>query len=94
MARIYSHDGYLAADGLQGREVSDLACRLADEWGEAVELHDDDGTWRVHPAVDGVRAPADPVADDYASCDACGAFAYEAAGCGECRDVLTGVAHD
>jgi hypothetical protein len=44
--------------------------------------------------VDGVRAPADPVADDYASCDACGAFAYEAAGCAECREVLTGVGHE
>jgi hypothetical protein len=97
MARIYSHDGYIAADGLQGCETCDealqLAQRLADEWGEWVELHDDDGTWRVHPAVDGVRAPADPVADDYASCDACGAFAYEAAGCAECREVLTEVGH-
>ena len=94
MARIYSHDGYVAADGLQGCETCDealqLACRIADEWDEAVELEDDDGTWRVHPVGDdGVRELADRIAeaprhgviewddepDDYAVCHTCGQHA-------------------
>jgi hypothetical protein len=67
MARIYSHDGYLAADGLQGCETCDealqLAQRIADEWGEAVELEDDDGTWRVYPADAGGERDVLPASD-------------------------------
>ena len=68
MARIYSHDGYVAADGLQGCTVCDeawqTACRIADEWGEPVELEDDDGNWRVYPVGDdGVREAADRIAE-------------------------------
>jgi hypothetical protein len=66
MATIYSHDGYVAADGLQGCETCDeaiqLAHRIADEWGETVELEDDDGTWHVYPTDDnGVRPAATEV---------------------------------
>jgi hypothetical protein len=80
MVRIYSHDGYVAADGLQGCKTCDealrLAERLADEWGEAVELEDDDGTWQVFPADDtGVRPAAVEVPDDYAVCESCGQHA-------------------
>ncbi len=57
MARIWSTDGYLAADGLQGCTVCDealqMAQRLADEWGEPVELEDDDGDWIIHPTNEG-----------------------------------------
>ncbi len=65
MARVWSTDGYLAADGLQGCEVCDEAIqtaqRIADEWGEAVELEDDDGSWLGYQAVDGERPAAQSV---------------------------------
>lgn len=60
MARVYSHDGYIAADGLHGCTVCDEAIqtarRIADEWDEPVELEDDDGNWWVYPiGADGGR---------------------------------------
>lgn len=69
MARIYSHDGYIAADGLQGCTVCDEALiaarRLADEWDEPVELEDDDGAWYVFPRdATGVRPGRVEVAGD------------------------------
>ena len=67
MARIYSHDGYLAADAYAidhcGESALEHACRIADEWDEAVELEDDDDSWHVYPAApDGGRdvLPVEP----------------------------------
>lgn len=53
MATIYTLDGDIITDGLQGRaqcdEALQLAQRLASERDEAVELHDDGSAWRVEP---------------------------------------------
>lgn len=54
MASVYSMDGDEITVGLQGCNVCDAAirsaCRIADQRGESVELHDDDGRWQVYPA--------------------------------------------
>lgn len=66
MARIYSHDGYMAADAddiaAAGESAYAHACRIADEWGEWVELIDEEGDRFVAPCdANGVRpvVPAD-----------------------------------
>ncbi len=55
MAAIYDYEtGDEITVGLQGSDECDEAIRaarrIADERGEPVELHDDDGRWLVHPA--------------------------------------------
>jgi hypothetical protein len=53
MATIYTIDGDIITEGLQGRaqcdEALQLARRIAAERDEAVELHDDGSAWRVEP---------------------------------------------
>jgi hypothetical protein len=54
MAEIYTLDGGLITEGLQGctvcAEAIKLAKEIADDRGEPVRLYDDDGVWLVHPA--------------------------------------------
>lgn len=56
MPAIWSLDGYLAADAeaieASGENAIEHAYRIADEWGEPVELCDDTGAWLVHPRTE------------------------------------------
>lgn len=50
MAKIYSADGNILTDGLQGSEVCDEAIRAAQNMARdhgKVILEDDDGSWLV-----------------------------------------------
>lgn len=69
MAEIYDTlTGTQITAGLQGCKTCDealqAACRIADERSHDVQLDDDDGSWIVHPMIDGKREPADPVEED------------------------------
>lgn len=65
MAAIFDLAGNQITDGLQGCTKCDAAIqaaqRIADACGHDVQLDDDDGSWIVHPQIDGHREPADPV---------------------------------
>lgn len=66
MAAVYRlSNGNPLTDGLQGCRICDEAMQAAkywaDELGEDVQLADDDGEWIVHPAIAGVRDPADEI---------------------------------
>lgn len=65
MASIYTLDSETLTIGLGGSDTTNeailVAQQLADRRGEDVHLDDDDGEWLVHPMVDCVREPADPI---------------------------------
>lgn len=65
MADIYTRDGNELSAGLQGCKTCDEAIQAAQRTADLLEsdvhLVDDDGEWIVHPIVDGVREPADPI---------------------------------
>lgn len=78
MARIYSHDGYMAADAraiaASGETALEHAARIAREWDEPVQLEDGGAEVTVYPDDD------EP--DDWAVCDRCGQHAvHHSEGC-------------
>ena len=63
MATVYTVDGDVITEGLQGCTMCDEAIlaaeAAADRHGEPVILADDDGEWRVYrQRADGTRRPA------------------------------------
>ncbi len=64
MARIYSYDGWLAADAdaiaSSRQDALKHARWIADEWDEHVELVDDEGVaWHVYPINDDGTRPTE-----------------------------------
>jgi len=65
MATIETTDGNEICAGLQGCDVCDEAIHAAQRHADGLQadvvLHDDDGAWLVHPAINGKREQAEDI---------------------------------